>query len=75
MIVDNLYNSKIDTIEKIKEITKKDFNYYIDKIIREWAKKGIKTADDVEKSRINFKNKKDIKPVNDILSYDWLNDE
>lgn len=48
---------------------------YIDKIISEWSKKGIKTAEDVEKSRINFKKKKDNKPVNDILNYDWLNDE
>lgn len=48
---------------------------YIDKILSEWVKKGIKTAEDVEKSRINFKKKKDIKPDSDILNYDWLNDE
>ena len=50
---------------------------YIDKIISEWAKKGIRTTSDVEKSRMNFKKKKDNKPepVNDILNYDWLNDE
>lgn len=47
---------------------------YIDKILSEWAKKGIKTASDVEKSRSNFKKKKEV-PSNDILNYDWLNDE
>lgn len=48
---------------------------YIDKIISEWNKKGIKTAEDVEKSRMNFKQKKSSKPANEILEYDWLNDE
>lgn len=48
---------------------------YIDKIISEWAKKGIKTEQDVMKSRINFKKKKETKPSNEILNYDWLNDE
>ena len=48
---------------------------YIDKIISEWNKKGIKTQEDVEKSRINFKQKKEEKPKNDILDYDWLNDK
>jgi len=48
---------------------------YIDKIISEWNKKGIKTQEDVEKSRINFKQKKEAKPKNDILDYDWLNDK
>ena len=48
---------------------------YIDKIISEWSKKGIKTREDVEKSRMNFKQKKENKPKNDILDYDWLNDK
>ena len=48
---------------------------YIDKIISEWSKKGIKTREDVEKSRISFKQKKEIKPKNEILDYDWLNEE
>lgn len=47
---------------------------YIDKIISEWSKKGIKTKEDVEKSRITFKQKKETKQKNDILEYDWLND-
>lgn len=48
---------------------------YIDKIISEWTKKGIKTEEDVEKQRIAFKQKKEPKQKNDILNYDWLNDE
>lgn len=48
---------------------------YIDKIISEWSKKGIKTKEDVEKSRINFKKSKETKQPNDILTYDWLNDK
>lgn len=47
---------------------------YIDKIISEWNKKGIKTKQDVEKARINHKQKKEIKEKNNILEYDWLND-
>lgn len=48
---------------------------YIDKIISEWSKKGIKTKDDVEKSRKNFKQKKETKINNEIFDYDWLNEE
>ncbi len=52
---------------------------YIDSIINNWTKKGIKNAQDVEKSRIDFKQKKEKKKTtqinNEILQYDWLNDE
>lgn len=48
---------------------------YIDRIISEWSKKGIKTQEDVEKSRMNFRQKKEQKQKNDILDYDWLNDK
>ena len=47
---------------------------YIDKILSEWSKNGIKNAADVEKNRVNYKKKKAI-PATDILNYDWLNDE
>lgn len=61
----------------LKEATYNGVNNlrYIDKIISEWNKKGIKTAQDVEKSRMSFKQKKSSKPTNEILDYDWLNDE
>ena len=45
---------------------------YIDKILYEWKKKGIKTAKDVELNRTKFQNKKEEKP--EVFSYDWLND-
>lgn len=48
---------------------------YIDKIISEWSKKGIKTKEDVENSRKKFAQKKTTKVNNEILDYDWLNEE
>lgn len=70
------------TSEEIITLALKEATYngvsnlrYIDKIISEWTKKGIKTKEDVEKSRMNFKQKKEIKEKNDILNYDWLNEE
>lgn len=46
---------------------------YIDKILDEWKKKGIKNKDDVEKSRKQFKETKT--KNKEVFSYDWLNDE
>lgn len=46
---------------------------YIDKILYEWGKKGIKNKDDVEKSRKNFKEKKEEKV--EVFDYDWLDDD
>lgn len=46
---------------------------YIDKILYEWGKKGIKTVNDVEKHRKNFKEKKEEKP--EVFEYDWLDDD
>ena len=70
------------TSEEIITLALKEATYngvsnlrYIDKIISEWTKKGIKTKEDVEKSRMNFKQKKETKEKNDILNYDWLNEE
>ena len=44
---------------------------YIDKIIREWNKKGIKTEEDVKKDKRNFESKKSNKK---LFDYDWLNE-
>lgn len=44
---------------------------YIDRIIFEWHKKGIRTKDDVEKNRKEYKKSKENK---DLFDYDWLND-
>lgn len=49
---------------------------YIDKIIYEWGKKGIKTKEDVLNNRKQFKNNKsDQKTNTKLFDYDWLNDE
>jgi len=44
---------------------------YIDKILYEWKKKGIKSKTDIEKERANFKKKN---PKGDVFDYDWLNE-
>jgi DNA replication protein len=44
---------------------------YIDRIIFEWHKKGIKSKEDVENDRKKFKKNKENK---DLFDYDWLND-
>ena len=46
---------------------------YIDKNIYEWGKKGIKTKEDVEKNRKQFKNNNTTKK--ELFDYDWLNNE
>jgi len=45
---------------------------YIDKILHEWKKKGIKNSKDVENDKKNF-NKKTPKKI-DLVDYDWLNE-
>lgn len=44
---------------------------YIDKIIRDWHKKGIKTEEDVIADRKKFQTKKSDKK---LFDYDWLNE-
>lgn len=46
---------------------------YIDKILHEWNRKGLKTKEDVEKDRKNFSSKKVEKK--ELFDYDWLNEE
>lgn len=45
---------------------------YIDKIIYEWGKKGIKTKEDVEKNKKQFKNNSEKK---EMFDYNWLDEE
>ena len=47
---------------------------YIDKIIYEWNKNGIKTKEDVEKNRKNFKQRQEKKEKLDLFDYDWFED-
>lgn len=44
---------------------------YIDRILYEWQKKGIKNKEDVEKNRKEFKKSKSNV---ELFDYDWLND-
>ena len=46
---------------------------YIDKILYEWSKLGIKTSDDV-KHFLNNKNKEVKEPV-EVFDYDWFDDD
>lgn len=45
---------------------------YIDRILYDWTKKGIKTEADVNLEKQKFKKKKE---TPDIFNYDWLNDD
>ena len=47
---------------------------YIDKILYEWRKKGIKNKEDVLKDKQNFKKQRDNKKI-ELVDYDWLNEE
>lgn len=46
---------------------------YIDKILYEWNKKGIKSKSDIEKDKDKFKTKKEEKK--ELYDYNWLEDE
>ena len=46
---------------------------YIDKILYEWKKKGIKDKEDVEKQKNAFHKKKELQ-TKELFDYDWLNE-
>ena len=46
---------------------------YIDKILYEWSKKGIKNKEDVEKNRTSHKENKEEKL--EVFEYNWLDDD
>ena len=46
---------------------------YIDKILYEWNKKGIKTPKDIEKDKTKYSKKKEEKK--ELYDYNWLEDE
>lgn len=47
---------------------------YIDRILFEWQKKGIKNKEDVEKNKKEFKKDK-ANNNKELFDYDWLNDD
>jgi DNA replication protein len=66
--------------EAIKEATMNNVSNlrYIDKILFEWNKSGIKTADDVEKNRKKrnaAREKQDENIDMDIIDYNWFDDD
>lgn len=72
--IDNGYSEELIKLA-LKEATYNGVSNlrYIDKIIYEWGKKGIKTKDDVEKNRKQFKINNTSKNK-ELFDYDWLND-
>ena len=68
------YNKEI-VIEALKEAVYNGVNSfrYIDKILSEWNKKGLKTKDDVIRDKNNYRNKK--KENVEYFEYNWLEDE
>ena len=68
------YNKEI-VVEALKEAVYNGVNSfrYIDKILSEWHKKGLKTKDDVIKDKNNYRNKK--KENVEYFEYNWLEDE
>lgn len=46
---------------------------YIDKILYEWGKKGIKTKEDVVKQQAKYRQEK--KEPKEVFDYDWFDDD
>ena len=68
------YNKEV-VVEALKEAVYNGVNSfrYIDKILSEWNKKGLKTKDDVIRDKNNYRNKK--KENVDYFEYNWLEEE
>lgn len=62
IVLEALKESKLNGVTNLK---------YIDRILIEWNKKGIKSIAQVRKDKEKFENKKNI----DIPEFDWVNDE
>ena len=69
-----------DNTEEILKLALREATYngvsnfrYIDRIIHEWKKKGLKTKDDVIKNNQEFRNNKS-KKKQELFDYDWLNE-
>lgn len=62
IVLEALREAKLNDVTNLK---------YIDRILIEWNKKGIKNISQVKKDRENFSKKKNI----EIPEFDWVNDE
>ena len=76
--IENNYSEEIIT-EALKEAVYNGVSNlrYIDKILYEWNRKGIKTKEDVEKNRENHKKKeeKDVEFDTEIFDWNWLDED
>lgn len=63
--------------EAVKEATFNGVNNlrYIDKILYEWGKKGIKNKEDVEKNRNNHRQKDKEEQLEEIFDYNWFEED
>ena len=69
-----------DNTEEILKLALREATYngvsnfrYIDRIIHEWKKNGIKTRDDVIRNNEEFRKNKSLKKQ-ELFDYDWLNE-
>ena len=70
-------NSDSLIMEAVREAT---FNgvsnlRYIDKILYEWGKKGLKTKEDVEKNRKSFRKNEEGDINEELFDYNWFEDD
>ena len=63
--------------EAVKEATFNGVNNlrYIDKILYEWEKKGIKNKEAVDQNRNLHRKKEKEEPVEEIFDYNWFEDD
>ena len=70
--MDSGYNEELITLALKEAVYNGVFNLkYIDRILYQWNKKGLKTKEDIDKDRANFRNKKE---KTELFDYDWLSD-
>lgn len=74
--VDKGYSYEL-IVEALKEAVFNNVNSlsYIDRILYEWKKKGIKTKDDVIRDKTNYRDSCMKKDNQKLFDYNWLEDE
>ena len=76
-IISSWLEKNYDETLVLKALKEAVFNHvsslsYVDRILQEWKKKGIKTLEDVEKDKQKFVSKK--QSTKQVFEYDWLNE-
>lgn len=76
--LDDNYSEEL-IIEALKESVNNNVSSirYMDKILYEWSKKGIKSSEDVSKmkNKRNDKEEKDVEIDTEIFDWNWLDEE